>query len=252
MAQLNEIVGYCDVLMQVDKFRDYCPNGLQVEGRSEVRKIVSAVTASQDAIDAAVAAGADLLLVHHGFFWKNENPVLTGPKKRRIKTLLENDLSLLAYHLPLDAHPEIGNNAQLGRLLNIEFVEHFDTGSPLPWGFVGKLHRKLSGNELSDLINEKLGRFPLHIPGHSREIEKIAWCTGGAQGYFEVAAMHNIDAYISGEVSEQTYHQAKELGIDYFSAGHYATERYGVQALAEKLVGRFNLTHDFVEINNPV
>ncbi len=252
MVRLNELLNYCDTLLNVVDYQDYCPNGLQVEGRDEVRKIVSGVTASQALIDAAVEAGADLLLVHHGFFWKGEKPSIVGMKQRRIKALLENDISLVAYHLPLDGHAEFGNNAQLARLLGVTVEGRFGPGPQGGIAMMGELGKALSAETLSNQIADKLQREPLLIKGGEKPVKRLGWCSGGAQGYLEQAAALGLDAYISGEVSEPTVHAARELGIHYFAAGHHATERYGVKALAEHLSECFSLENDFVDIDNPV
>jgi dinuclear metal center YbgI/SA1388 family protein len=247
MAQLQDIVAYCNQLLDIGSFDDYCPNGLQVEGRSEVGKIVSGVTASQALVDAAAESGADLLLVHHGYFWRGEPAPLVGMKGRRVRTLLGADISLLAYHLPLDAHPELGNNRQLGIRLG------FDGGAPvegLLWGL--DLPQPLPPGDLAARLASVLGREPLMIGCSAVPLHRVAWCTGAAQGMLGQAAAAGFDAFISGEVSEQTVHEARELGVLYLSAGHHATERYGVQALGEQLAGHFALEHIFIDIDNPV
>lgn len=245
---ISELVNYCDNLLEVAKFHDYCPNGLQVAGKTDVQRIASAVTASLDTIEAAIAADADVLLVHHGYFWKGENPCLTGIKRQRLARLLAADIHLVAYHLPLDAHPELGNNARLGALLGIE-AEGCLASEALVWQ--GRLPEPISGAELALRIGATLKREPLHIAACPRPIRRVAWCTGGAQGYVEAAALAGVDAYISGEISEQTPHLAREYGIDYIAAGHYATERYGALALGEHLAEHFGLQHQFIEIHNP-
>lgn len=252
MVSLKVLVEYCDGLLLADQFQDYCPNGLQVEGRDSVAKIISGVTASQALIDAAIDAGADLLLVHHGYFWKGENPCITGMKQRRIKTLLAAGLNLLAYHLPLDAHAELGNNAQLARRLGIQKDASFGSGSGPELGCYGHLATACPATEMADKITAALGRQPLHIAGGADTIQHIGWCTGAAQSCFESAIAQGVDAFISGEISESTVHLARETGVHYFAAGHHATERYGVQALGEHLAGQFDLEHCFIDIDNPV
>lgn len=249
---LPELVRYCEDLLNVDLFRDYCPNGLQVEGAQRVKKIVSGVTASQSLLDEAVAMQADLILVHHGYFWKGENERVTGIKKRRLSTLLMNDISLLAFHLPLDAHAELGNNAQLAKQMNWNVLSGLGGELGHAIGMVGEVKQAQSAEQLSAEMERVLGRPVQHIQGISRPIKKIAWCTGAAQSYIEKALELGVDAYISGEISEQTVHIAREAGIDYFAAGHHATERYGVQALGEHLAKRFDVEHCYVEIDNPV
>ncbi|MGB5450737.1 MAG: Nif3-like dinuclear metal center hexameric protein [Sedimenticolaceae bacterium] len=246
MTQLQDIVAYCNLRLDVGSFDDYCPNGLQVEGRPEVGSIVSGVTASRALIDAAAQAGADLLLVHHGYFWRGEPAPLVGVKGRRVKALLAADISLLAYHLPLDAHPDLGNNRQLAIALGFDNATAVDG---LLWGV--ELSRAMPAADLVARVDSALGRKPLVI-GPQSPVRRIAWCTGAAQGMIGQAAAAGLDAFISGEVSEQTVHEARELEILYLSAGHHATERYGVQALGSELAERFGLNHRFIDISNPV
>ncbi|MDH5435119.1 MAG: Nif3-like dinuclear metal center hexameric protein [Gammaproteobacteria bacterium] len=251
MTSLNEIVSYTNSLLDINAFRDYGPNGLQIEGRPEIKTLVSGVTASQALIEAAVDAGADALLVHHGYFWKGEDPCIVGIKKQRIARLLDTGMSLLAYHLPLDAHPELGNNVCLAKELGFLIKGTFGTGVGPDIAFHGELAKPLSGNQLIDLLTKRLGREPLHIAGHSDAIKTIGWCSGGAQGMIELAAKQGFDAYLTGEVSEQTVHIARETGIHFYAAGHHATERYGAPALGEHLAKQFGLSHKFIEIDNP-
>lgn len=252
MAALHELVDYCDALLDAARFQDYCPNGLQVEGHPSVRRLVSGVTASQALIEAAVERGADLLLVHHGFFWKGENPCLTGMKQRRLKALLGNDISLLAYHLPLDDHPELGNNAQLAARLGLVEETRFGGGRSPALACAGVLEDSCPAEQFGQRIAAALGREPQWIPGSAGQIRRIGWCTGAAQSYLEDAARLGLDAFVSGEISEPTVHIAREYGIHYFAAGHHATERYGVQALGEHLAGYFDIPHTFCDIDNPV
>lgn len=245
MAELDAIVRYCDERLDAATFDDYCPNGLQVEGRRDVAHIVSGVTASQALLDAASAAGADLLLVHHGYFWRGEAAPVVGMKARRLRALLTAGMSLVAYHLPLDAHPLLGNNRQLG--LRLGFADCTPIAGLL-WGV--ELPQPLTPEALGSRIETALGRAPLRV-GPVSPLRRIAWCTGAAQGMIEQAAASGCDGFISGEISEQTLHQANELGICYFAAGHHATERYGVQALGDELAGRFDITHDFINLENP-
>lgn len=249
MAGLQDLVRYCDQRLEADAFDDYCPNGLQVESGTEINKLILGVTASMALIEAAIEHGADGLLVHHGYFWKNEAPVITGMKGRRIRKLLENGVSLLAYHLPLDAHPELGNNVQLASRLAFPGPGAVDS-TGLVWG--SELENPLPANELSQRIATALERQPLLIEGGREPIGRVAWCTGGAQSYIEQAADLGYDAFISGEVSESTVHVAREREIHYFAAGHHATERYGVQALGQELATRFGIEQQFVDIDNPV
>jgi dinuclear metal center YbgI/SA1388 family protein len=243
------LVAYCDGFLDASRFADYTPNGLQVEGDRPIRRLVSGVTACAALIDAALDRDADALLVHHGWFWKNENPCLTGIKGRRARTLLSAGVSLIAYHLPLDAHPEVGNNATLGDWLGFVETEPTAIANGLVW--VGRLPVPLSPPALADAVSRRLGRQATRVGPDRRSIERIAWCTGGGQGYLEQAAALGVDAFLSGELSEQTTHQAREVGLCYLAAGHHATERYGVQALGSHLAERFKLLHEFVEIDNP-
>jgi len=253
MQQLKVIVDYCNDLLRINEFKDYCPNGLQVEGRGEINKIICGVTACQALIDSAIEKQADAILVHHGYFWKNEDPVITGIKRKRIKSLLDNDISLLAYHLPLDAHKQLGNNATLAQKLSLQVDKDMQQADEQGLLWNGQLSERMSANNLASHIEARLGRTPLHLPdAANKPIQKIAWCTGGAQHYIEEAAAMGMDAYISGEVSEQTFHLARELNIHYFAAGHHATESYGVQALGAHLSDQFGVQAEFVDIANPV
>ncbi|MBQ0756335.1 MAG: Nif3-like dinuclear metal center hexameric protein [Amphritea sp.] len=249
---LKQLLNYCNTLLTPDKFRDYCPNGLQVEGCPEVSRIISGVTASQALLDRAVELEADLILVHHGYFWKGEAEPITGMKKRRLQTLLNHDISLVAFHLPLDGHPLLGNNVQLAEKLGLQVCGGLEPENPLSIGLTGRLDSPLSADEFSQQIAATLGREVMHIAGGPERIETVGWCTGAAQGYIEKAAALGLDAFISGEISEPTVHCARELGIHYFAAGHHATERYGVQAVGEHLAEKFELEHQFVDIDNPV
>ena len=249
----EELVAYLDGLLEPWRFRDYCPNGVQVEGRVAVARVVCGVTASQALIDAAVARDADVVLVHHGWFWKGEDGRVTGIRKRRLQTLLAHDINLIAYHLPLDAHPELGNNAQLAARMGWTVTGRF---AEQDIGFIGSVSPAstigIPARELAARVRAVLGREPLLIGDPERPVRCVAWCSGGAQGYFEQAILAGADLYMSGEISEQTVHLARESGIPYLAAGHHATERYGVQALGEDLATRFGLHCEFVEIDNPV
>jgi len=247
--RLNELQDYNASLLQTNLFRDYCPNGVQVEGRSEVRRIATGVTASQHVLDAAIAWGADAILVHHGYFWRNEEATLVGIKKNRIAQLLRNDVSLLAYHLPLDAHAELGNNAQLGKLLGLVAQGRFGEQN-IAW--LGELERPQPLTQFVQQIAHDLQRAPQAIGDSSKLIRKVAWCSGGAQNYFEAAISQGVDAYITGEISEQNFHLANETGVAFIAAGHHATERFGVQALGEHLAKQFGLEHRFFDQANPV
>ena len=248
MAELREIEKYASTLLDAAAFKDYAPNGIQVEGRAEVRKLVSGVTASLALLDQAQAWGADAVLVHHGYFWKGESPVLTGPKRKRLKLLLAHDISLLAYHLPLDAHPELGNNAQLAARLGWQIEGWFAGGVAAH----GRTAAAVPLSEFSRHLAGVLGREPLTLGDPARRVERVAWCTGAAQDLFESAVDLGVDVFVTGEVSERTTHLARETGVAFIAAGHHATERYGVQALGGHLAERFGLDHRFVDVDNPV
>lgn len=249
-VSLRELVAAADALLAPEQFQDYCPNGLQVEGRSQVRCLVSGVTASMALLEAAHARGADAILVHHGYFWKGETAPVIGMKRERLRFLLQHDISLLAYHLPLDAHPQLGNNAQLARQLDIKITGGLQSGAR-PIGNVGHLQQALSPERFIERVAARLGRMPQFIAGGAHSIRTLAWCTGGAQGYIEQAAALGVDAFLSGEISEQTVHCARELGIHYIAAGHHATERYGARALGEHLGAQLGVEHIFIDIDNP-
>ncbi len=250
-VSLSALVAAADSLLEPHNYNDYCPNGLQVAGRSEVHTIVSGVTASQALIEAAVDVGADAIVVHHGYFWRGEDPCVVGMKRRRLGLLLKHDISLIAYHLPLDAHPELGNNIQLAKQLGITVQGGLEPNNPRSVGNVGILAAPQPAPVFADHIAKVLGRRPLLELGHDRPIQRIAWCTGAAQSYIEKAAALGVDAFLSGEVSEPTILAARELGLHYIAAGHHATERYGVQALAAALATQFDLNHQFIDIDNP-
>lgn len=252
MIKRDAMLNALDRLLQPEKFRDYCPNGLQVEGRDSVQRVVSGVTASQALIDAAVVEQADAILVHHGYFWKSEDARVRGMKKQRLQTLLRHDISLFAYHLPLDAHPQLGNNARLASVLGLEVEGGMEPGNPLSIGLIGRLPHAMSAEEFADYVESRLGRAVQHIGEREDEIETLAWCTGAAQGFIEQAQALGVDAYLSGEISEPTVHVARETGIHYFACGHHATERYGVQALGDWLAHEHGIEHIFIDIDNPV
>ena len=243
--QLEELCHFCNDYLKVNEFDDYCPNGLQVEGRSHVTRVVTGVTASLELIEAAIELDADAILVHHGYFWKGEAQPLVGYKGNRIRRLMQNDISLLAYHLPLDAHPIVGNNAQLA-----ERMGWLVTGQQ---GFIwtGELIESCSVDRVLEELGDSIDSNPLLISGGDHEVHQLAWCTGAAQSSIEQAAELGADLFISGEISEHTVHFAREAGIHYIAAGHHASERYGVQALGELLARRFGLFHEYVEIDNP-
>jgi len=248
---LPDLVRYLDQTLQPEKFNDYCPNGLQVEGVELVSRLVTGVTANQALIDRAVETGAQAVLVHHGYFWKGEAPEIVGMKRRRLAALLANNISLLAYHLPLDAHPEMGNNACFGRILGVNCIEPLEPGDGL--ARVGCLPEACSVGDIVALLGRETGRAPLYIgSGSDERVQRIAWCTGAAQGYIDAAARSGADLYVTGEASEQTVHTAREEGIHFIAAGHHASERYGVQALGAHLAEKFALDHVYIDIDNPV
>ena len=242
----NDLSNYLNQVLQPERFSDYCPNGLQVEGKPEINKIVTGVTASMDLLQAAHKANADAVLVHHGYFWRSENLPITGIKKHRIQFLLQHEINLFAFHLPLDMHPELGNNVMLAKQLGLK-VDAWSGMLALL-----ELNKPQTLKRFAETIEEKLNRIPLVIGDLSRPIKRIALCTGAAQGFIEQAVAANVDVYISGEISEQTVHVARETGMSYISAGHHATERYGIQALGEHLGQKFGLVHEFIDCENPV
>lgn len=244
----DELRAYLDGLLEASRFRDYCPNGLQVEGRAEVSRVVCGVTASQALIDAAVSHRADAILVHHGWFWKSEDGRVTGFRKRRMATLLAHDINLFAYHLPLDAHAELGNNAQLGVRLGWQADGRFGEEDI---GFIGVSPGLTTAGEVAAHIERSLGRTPLLVGEAHARVRRVAWCTGGAQGYFEEALAAGADLFVSGEISEQTTHLARETGVPFIAAGHHATERYGVEALGRHLAASCGLHCEFIDIDNP-
>ena len=247
--KIDALNNYLNTLLQPERFSDYCPNGLQVEGKQEINKIVTGVTASMALLQAAHRANADAVLVHHGYFWRGEALPITGIKKRRIQFLLQHDINLFAYHLPLDAHTELGNNVMLAKRLGLQITGRAGEKEML---LLAELKSPQPLQSLVNLIETKLNRKPQVIGDMNKPIQKIALCTGAAQGYIEQAAAAGVDAYISGEISEQTVHVAIESGVSYISAGHHATERYGIQALGEHLAQKFDLQHEFIDIDNPV
>ncbi|MDP2867967.1 Nif3-like dinuclear metal center hexameric protein [Methyloversatilis sp.] len=244
----TQLQRYLDELLDAARFKDYCPNGLQVEGASEVSKIVCGVSASLALIEAAIERGAQALLVHHGWFWRGEDGRVTGTRRARMARVLAHDINLFAYHLPLDAHPELGNNARLGSLLDFR-----PTGTTGEQGLIwlGEPEQPATAAELCMRTESVLGRKPLLVGDAQRIVRRVAWCTGAAQGFFEQAIDAGVDLFISGEISEPTAHLARESGVPYIAAGHHATERYGVKALGAHLAERFGLTIEFVDIDNP-
>lgn len=245
----DELVRFLDTLLQPARFRDYCPNGLQVEGRAEVRMLVTGVTASAELIDAAATAGADALLVHHGYFWRGEDPRIVGARRGRIARLLAGELNLLAYHLPLDAHPELGNNAQLARVLGLQPEGRSGEQELLAWGSIAQAE---SLEAFGARVHARLGRMPTVIGDPGRSVRRVAWCTGAAQDYFDQAVALGADVFVTGEISEQNVHAARETGVAFIAAGHHATERFGVQAVGEAAARELGISHRFIDIPNPV
>ena len=252
----DELLQACDALLQPARFKDYGPNGLQVEGRSEVRRLVSGVTASRALIEAAIAAQADAIFVHHGLFWRGQDGRVTGWMKQRLALLLQHDINLYAYHLPLDAHPTLGNNAQLG--LQLGFIAQEGLGSRFGDQDLGWLGRPGEGQAFSDVkaladhVAARLGRPVTCVPGApGRAVRAVAWCTGGAQGFFEAAIAAGADAFITGEISEPQAHLARETGVAFIACGHHASERHGAPALGAALAAHLGLEHAFIDVDNP-
>ena len=251
MTDRSTLLATFDGLLEPARFKDYGPNGLQVEGRAQIRKLVSGVTASRAMIEAAVAADADALLVHHGLFWRGQSGTVTGWMKQRLALLLAHDLNLFAYHLPLDAHAELGNNAQLGRVLGLQADARFGEQD---LGFIGT---RIDGTEFTDAaalahrVEAVLGRAVTRVDGGRAPLRRIAWCSGGAQGYFEAAIAAGADAFLTGEISEPQAHLARECGVAFLACGHHATERYGAPALGAHVAERLGLVHTFIDIDNP-
>jgi len=251
MTDRSQLLRTLDDLLQPARFKDYGPNGLQVEGRRDVRHIVSGVTASRALIEAAVAAGADTLLVHHGLFWRGHDGCVTGWLRQRLGLLLANDINLLAYHLPLDAHAELGNNAQLARVLGLVADARFGEQE---LGFLGGRADGACFDNAAALgrsIAQVLGRNVTVVDPAPRPVRRIAWCTGGAQAYFESAIQAGADAFITGEISEPQAHYARECGVAFLACGHHASERYGVQAVGAHVAAQLGLQHLFIDIDNP-
>ncbi len=252
MTETRTLVDYTDNLLEVGAINDYCPNGLQVEGRPTIERVVTGVTACQSLLDAAAERGADAVLVHHGWFWKNEPAPLVGMKRRRVRSVLEAGMNLLAYHLPLDVHRAYGNNAELARLLELSVSGQENAAGVPGLLWFGRLNDPMGADSFARVIGERLGREPLHIAGGGEIVSTVAWCTGGAQDFIDQAAELGVDAFITGEASERTTHAAREHGLHFYGAGHHATERYGVQALGTHLAERFGIEHTFVDVDNPV
>jgi dinuclear metal center YbgI/SA1388 family protein len=245
------LVNACSELLQPSRFKDYGPNGLQVEGADTIRHIVSGVTASRALIEAAIAAKADAIFVHHGLFWRGQDSTVTGWMKQRLQLLLAHDINLLAYHLPLDAHPELGNNAQLGKRLGLKVHGAFGEQDLGLWGQREDGLAFADARDLASVVSQVLQREPVVVQTPAREIHKVAWCTGGAQSYFEAAIAAGVDAFITGEISEPQAHLARETGVAFLACGHHATERYGAPATAAYVAAQLGITHQFIEIDNP-
>ncbi|BCA95072.1 GTP cyclohydrolase 1 type 2 [Legionella antarctica] len=252
MITRNELSLHLHEFLNCAQYNDYAPNGLQIEGQEKIKRICTAVTASEEIISKAVAWKAEALLVHHGYFWRGEDPIIIGMKRQRIAKLLSHNINLFAYHLPLDCHPELGNNACLAKLLLLESIQMHKAGNTENLLWSGKLAHPMSNPMFTQFLEKILGRKPLYIAGSNNIIKSIAWCSGAAQDFIEDAHRLGVDAYLSGEISERTYYQAKELGISYYSCGHHATERYGIQSLGKYLSSYFKLEHLFLDSNNPV
>ncbi|WP_022981038.1 Nif3-like dinuclear metal center hexameric protein [Ideonella sp. B508-1] len=248
MAARTEIEACLNQWLQPERFKDYGPNGLQVEGCAEIRRIVSGVTASLALIDAAIAVQADAILVHHGLFWRGHDGRLTGWLKTRVERLLAHGINLLAYHLPLDAHPELGNNAQWAARLGWRVDGRFGEQD---LGFVGTQDGATTVEQLAADLQSHLDRTPTVLPGDGRPLRRLAWCSGGAQGYFEAAIAAGADAFLTGEISEPQAHLSRETGVAFLACGHHATERYGAPALGARLAAQFGLEHQFIDLPNP-
>lgn len=247
-----ELEQHLNALLNVQAIKDYCPNGLQVEGKAEIHSLVTGVTASQALIDRAIATHADAILVHHGYFWKGENEQVRGMKRRRLKALLSHDINLYAYHLPLDVAPVLGNNAQLAALLGINQLQPLEVGNAQSIPMWGELDEPLTGLQMRARLSERLGSTIVQVSDTGPQlIRRVGLCTGGGQGYIELAAQQGMDAFISGEISEQTVHVAREYGLHFFAAGHHATERYGVKALGDWLASTHGLAVEFIDIDSP-
>ncbi len=251
MVHRRELQDYLAERLDVAGLGDYCPNGLQVEGRHRIERLVTGVTASARFLKAALEAEADAVLVHHGFFWKGEPAVVTGMKAERLRLLLRHDVNLFAYHLPLDVDRHCGNNACLAEKLGVVSCETVAAGGVPGLLWYGQLDSAVRPDGMADRLRTGLQREPVWVDGGPETIQRVAWCSGGGQRFLTEAAALGADAYISGEISEPTAHEARELGLHYFAAGHHATERDGVQALGAELADRFGIRHRFIDDPNP-
>lgn len=248
MIERDTLLSHLHQMLEADRFKDYGPNGLQVEGKARIHKVVTGVTASLALIEAAVAEGADALLVHHGLFWRGQDGRVTGWMRQRLATLLQHDINLIAYHLPLDAHASLGNNAQWGQRLGWVADSHFGDQD---LGFIGPAPAGLGFDALVQQLRQVMGREVTGIPGDGRPLQRVAWCSGGAQGYFEQAIAAGADVFLTGEISEPQAHYAKETGVAFIACGHHASERWGVQAVGEHLAQRMGVAHTFIDLPNP-
>ncbi|MGC4061365.1 MAG: Nif3-like dinuclear metal center hexameric protein [Aquabacterium sp.] len=253
MIDRDALHRHLHALLEADRFKDYGPNGLQVEGKAEIHKVVTGVTASLALIDAAIAAGADAIFVHHGLFWRGQDGRITGWMKQRIARLIQHDINLFAYHLPLDAHATLGNNAQWGLRLGLAADARFGDQN---LGFIGPAPQDTNAQamdvaSLASHVETALQRPPVVVPGDGRPLRRVAWCSGGAQGYFEQAIAASADVFLTGEISEPQAHYARETGVAFMACGHHASERYGVQAVGAHLAGQFDVAHQFLDIDNP-
>jgi dinuclear metal center YbgI/SA1388 family protein len=245
------LLNACNDLLQPARFKDYGPNGLQVEGSDTIRHLVSGVTASRALIEAAIEANADAIFVHHGLFWRGQDGTVTGWMKQRLQLLLAHNINLLAYHLPLDAHPELGNNAQLGKRLGLQVQGAFGEQDLGLWGVRADGQTFTNAQTLAAAVSKILAREPVVVQMPAKEIRKVGWCTGGAQSYFETAIAAGVDAFITGEISEPQAHLARETGVAFLACGHHATERYGAPAAAAHVAAQLGISHQFIEIDNP-
>lgn len=250
--KLKVLESYLDEYLQCSSCQDYAPNGLQVEGRSTVHRIATAVTASESAIRAAIEKNADALIVHHGYFWRGESPCIVGMKAKRIGLLLNHKISLLAYHLPLDVNKELGNNAEIAKRLPIINIQQHTVNKQADLLWSGELSTPMNFSDFYDKLEQIFMQKPIAVSSGPATIKSVAWCSGAAQDYLHDAHLLGVDAFISGEISERTYYEANELGMHYFAAGHHATERFGIQALGQHLSEYFQLPCDFIDTHNPV
>lgn len=248
MIDRDTLLSHLHQMLEADRFKDYGPNGLQVEGKARIHKVVTGVTASLALIEAAVVEGADALLVHHGLFWRGQDGRVTGWMRKRLATLLKHDINLIAYHLPLDAHASLGNNAQWGQRLGWVADARFGDQD---LGFIGPAPNGLDFDALTQRLRHVMGRDVVGVAGDGRAFQRVAWCSGGAQGYFEQAIAAGADVFLTGEISEPQAHLARETGVAFIACGHHASERWGVQAVGEHLAQRMGVAHTFIDLPNP-